>query len=165
MIELWSIVLAVASWLIVCTHPAISCHYRRLFDAIGRFVGKLVLMLFVLVWLLESWSWAVFHLVVGSVGIVLWWRFTATFIRQMNATKEDTAHELVVDSGLAPDCLTHFELGFYIRNRRMLESNYSDAYSVALRQMKRHLDQCRRCRLTLDRDEGLMHRYIDPEES
>ncbi len=159
------VVLGFAGWVILSTHPTISSRRRRLFDAIGRSIGKQVLLWLVIFWLIRHTSGGLWRMALGVLVAVLWYQIAASFSRQLDALKVQDYRSFVPIHSIERDCLTHFEIDFFIRNFDLLVSRRGEPYARELFKMKRHLDCCNECRYQLRRDEILLREWSDPDES
>lgn len=151
-------------WLVLSTYSTIPWYFRRMIEIGGYFVVKQLGLLILVVWLFRQISYAPARLVVGIVSVLAWWWVARDWLHQMDELILNVRAKLHATSQTS-DCLTHFELDFYLRNRSLLVERQASPYTRELREMERHLNVCLGCRVRLRRDEQLWRERTDPEES
>lgn len=152
------------AWLVAVTHPKLTQRQRYAIDLLGAFGVRSAALIF-LCWIGRKalgWSPAV---LLACVLLLLW---QLDFVRLIKQISEFCAEEDAVrlrDDGMDDveigDCLTHYELEFYIRNR----DQATGPYARDLFRIKMHVRSCGKCRRQLTRDEEQLRGRADPEDT
>ena len=152
------------AWLVAVTHPKLTQRQRQAVELLGAFGVRSAGLIF-LCWIgRKGLGWSPAALL--AVVLLFFWQFDLIhLIRQMSEFCDEADVSERRDDGMDDveigDCLTHYELEFYIRNR----GQTSGPYARDLFRIKMHVRSCGKCRRQLTRDEEELRRRADPEDT